>query len=235
MTATLVSDTRSPRARRRMLLAGGALLLLAAAGFALRWWTSGRFMIETDNAYVRADVVAIAPRVAGTIVAVAVADNQRVRAGDLLARIDDRDYRIRVADAEGAVAAARADLAAAAARVANLDARSAQQRSAIAQDAAAVSARAADADLATLAYRRQADLARQQITSDQMLETAAADAHRTRAGLTEARRVETDRLGGGGRQRGHGDLLTLAVRQRTALTLWSVRALTRGGGERWRP
>ncbi|MCW6533277.1 HlyD family secretion protein [Sphingomonas lycopersici] len=187
MTATLVSDTRSPRARRRMLLAGGALLLLAALGFALRWWTSGRFMIETDNAYVRADVVAIAPRVAGTIVTVAVADNQRVRAGDLLARIDDRDYRIRVADAEGSVEAARADLAAAAARVANLDARSVQQRSAIAQDAAAMSARAADADLATLAYRRQADLARQQITSDQMLETAAADARRTRAGLTEAR------------------------------------------------
>ena len=191
MTADLASDTRASGparpSRRPTLVAAGALALLAAIGFALHWWSVGRFLIETDNAYVRADVVAIAPRVAGNIVSVAVADNQRVRAGDILARIDDRDYRIRVAEAEGAVAAARADISAAAARIANLDARSIQQRSAIAQDVAAVSARAADAPLATLAYRRQSDLARQQITSTRMLETAEADAGRTGAGLTEAR------------------------------------------------
>ena len=191
MTADLASDTRASGparpSRRPTLVAAGALALLAAIGFALHWWSVGRFLIETDNAYVRADVVAIAPRVAGNIVSVAVADNQRVRAGDILARIDDRDYRIRVAEAEGAVAAARADISAAAARIANLDARSIQQRSAIAQDVAAVSARAADAHLATLAYRRQSDLARQQITSTRMLETAEADAGRTGAGLTEAR------------------------------------------------
>ena len=187
MTELPAPDTKSPRSRRRLLLATGALALLAAIGFALHWWIGGRFMIETDNAYVRADVVAIAPRVTGTVVAVAVADNQRVRAGEVLARIDDRDYRIRVADAEGATAAARADLAAAAARIANLDARSAQQHSAIAQDVAAVSARAADAQLATLAYHRQSGLARQQITSVQLLETAEADARRTGAGLSEAR------------------------------------------------
>jgi len=78
-----------PAWRRPWTVGGCAAALVLGAGWGVHWWTVGRFVIETDNAYVRADVVTIAPCVAGTIVAVPVADNQTVRGGDVLARIDD--------------------------------------------------------------------------------------------------------------------------------------------------
>jgi membrane fusion protein (multidrug efflux system) len=160
--------------------------LFAVAAFGVHWWIVGRFMIGTDNAYVRADTVAIAPRVAGYIAMVAVADNQRVEAGDILARIDDRDYLAKVAQAEGAVASARADVAAQEARIANLGAQAERQRSLIAGNAATVAANEADARRAGLDYRRQTILVRQQVASAQHLETAEADASKTTANLAAA-------------------------------------------------
>ena len=65
---------------------------------------------STDNAYVRGDVTSLAPKVAGYVVAVDVDDNQAVRAGDVLFRIDDRDYRARLAQAAANVEAAEARL-----------------------------------------------------------------------------------------------------------------------------
>lgn len=172
---------------RRSLMAGGALALVAACAFGWHWWAVSRFLIETDDAYVRADVVTIAPRVAGMIVAVTVADNQQVRAGEILARIDDRDARMKVEQAEGALASARADVAGGQARIANLDAQAVQQHSAIAQADATLAARDADAHLAALDDARQATLARQQVTSDQIAQTAQASARRTSASVKEAR------------------------------------------------
>lgn len=166
---------------------GCSVALLAACVLGMRWWTTGRFMIETDDAYVRADVVTIAPRVAGDIVAVTVADNQRVRAGDVLARIDDRDYRMRVEQAEGAVASAKADIEAQQARIATLDAQSAQQQSMIEQNSAAVAAREADAHFADLEYQRQSSLARQKVGSVENLQSAEGVTRKAAATLAEAR------------------------------------------------
>jgi len=186
LTRTFLPPVRRP-SRRHLVAAGGGLTLAAGAAFGLHWWSTGRFMIATDNAYVRADVVTIAPRVAGNVIEVAVADNQRVRAGDILIRIDDRDYRARVEQAEGAVAAAKADAAARQARIANLDALSAQQRNVIAQNAATITAREADAHLAELEYLRQSDLSRHQVTTEKNLQLAEAEARKATAGLAEAR------------------------------------------------
>lgn len=167
--------------RRHLMICGGALLLLAGGAYAVHWWTTGRFRVATDNAYVRADVVTIAPRIGGDVVAVAVADDQWVRAGAVLARIDDRDYRAKVEQAEGLLESARAEVAAQQARIANLDARTARQRGTIAQAAASLSARQADAALAQREYRRQLLLASQQVTSDQIRQSAEAAARRTGA------------------------------------------------------
>lgn len=175
--------------RRLLIAAGSGGLALAAIAWGIDWWTHGRFMIETDNAYVRADVVTIAPRVAGTIVAVAVADNQRVKAGDILARIDDRDYRLKVGQAQGVLDEAEAGLAAARARIANLDARSARQGSLIARDAAAATAQQAQAHLADATMQRQAALSRQHVTSEEMLQGAQAEKSRADAGVVQARAV----------------------------------------------
>ncbi|HZU63188.1 MAG TPA: HlyD family secretion protein, partial [Novosphingobium sp.] len=107
--------------------------------------------------------------------------------GAILARIDPRDYRLKVAQAQGALAVAEAGLAAATARIANLDARAQQQRSTIAQNAAAVTARQAEAQLATQQAERQAHLARQQVTSEEKLQSAQADRRKAAAGWTQAR------------------------------------------------
>jgi membrane fusion protein (multidrug efflux system) len=177
-------------------MVGGAGTALAVL-LGLHWWAIGRYMIGTDNAYVRADMVTIAPRVPGYIAEVAVADNQRVEAGDVLARIDDRDYLAKVAQAAGALASARAEVAAQEARIANLDAQAEQQRSLIAENAAGVTASEADAHRAGLDYRRQTILIGQQVTSVQSLERAEADTNKATANLAAARAAlaaQRDRL-----------------------------------------
>lgn len=169
-----------------MLMGGAGLLLVLAVAFGVRWWTVGRFMVGTDNAYIRADILTVAPRVSGNLVAVEVRDNQMVRAGDVIARIDDRDYRARVDAAEGALAAAQADVSARQAGIASLDARSRQQQGNIAQCDATLAARQADSRLAALEYKRQTALFGQQVSSRQSLETAQASASKAAAGVAEA-------------------------------------------------
>lgn len=179
---SLIRKTRRPAAMGAI-----ALCLLAAGGAGIRWWTAGRFVVSTDNAYVRADIATISPRVTGYIVNVGVRDNQRVAKGDVLATLDDRDYRMRVSRAEGAVAAAKAALAAQYAAIANLDAQGERQRSVIAATTADVQARQADHRQATLEYRRERALESQQASDARHLEAADASAKRTAAAVQAAR------------------------------------------------
>ncbi len=128
---------KNPPARRRGWIRRGALALALLAGTALAgsyghsWWTTGRYLETTDDAYVKADYTTVAPKVAGYIGAVLVQDNQPVTSGEALARIDDRDFRT-------ALAQANAEVDAAAAAVRNLDAQIGLQQSLIAQAEAAV-------------------------------------------------------------------------------------------------
>ncbi len=95
-------------------------LLIAAAGI---WWlTAPRTAESTDNAYLQADASEVAPRVGGLVTAVLVRDNQVVKAGDPLVRIDARDYDSRVLAAEAAVADADAQVATARATLTSLGA-----------------------------------------------------------------------------------------------------------------
>jgi len=97
---------------RRALLAGvGALALAAAGHVAASYWSVGRFQVATDDAYVRADNTTIAPKVSGYLSAVLVDDNQPVKAGQVLARIDDRDFAVALRQAKADVAAAQARIA----------------------------------------------------------------------------------------------------------------------------
>src|SRR5262245_35211867 len=79
--------------KRAALMAGAALIGAAAVWCGWSWWTVGRFIQSTDDAYVGGEVTTIASRVPGFVRTVAIADNQSVKAGDLLIKIDDRDYR----------------------------------------------------------------------------------------------------------------------------------------------
>ncbi|MFI0845960.1 HlyD family secretion protein [Mesorhizobium sp. IMUNJ 23232] len=98
-----------PRRLRRVLLGSATVLALCAIAYAgEQYWTVWRFQESTDDAYVQADVVTIAPKVTGYLATVSVADNQPVKAGDVLAVIDQRDYQAAVDQAKADVAVAQA-------------------------------------------------------------------------------------------------------------------------------
>jgi membrane fusion protein, multidrug efflux system len=110
--ATPAANTRRKSALRRAFLAGAAVALLAAASwYGWDYWTVGRFLVSTDDAYVKADNTTIAPKVSGYLNQVLVGDNQHVKAGQVLARIDDRDFRVALDQAKADVAAADAAVA----------------------------------------------------------------------------------------------------------------------------
>src|SRR5690242_12108307 len=97
---------------RRLLLAGAALAVLSGATwYGWDYWTVGRFQVSTDDAYVKADNTTIAPKVSGYLTDVLVGDNERVKAGQVLARIDDRDFKVALDQAKADVAAAQAAVA----------------------------------------------------------------------------------------------------------------------------
>ena len=81
----------APRAQghplRRLLLIGASLFTLAGAGyFGWEYWTVGRFLVSTDDAYVKADNTTIAPKVSGYVADVLIGDNEPVKAGQVLAQ-----------------------------------------------------------------------------------------------------------------------------------------------------
>jgi len=97
---------------RRLLLATAAIAVLSGASwYGYNYVTVGRFLVSTDDAYVKADNTTIAPKVSGYLTNVFVVDNERVSSGEVLARIDDRDFRVALAQARADVAAAHAAIA----------------------------------------------------------------------------------------------------------------------------
>jgi membrane fusion protein, multidrug efflux system len=96
--------------RRPVALAVGAVLLAAAAGGGYLYLNYADHFQSTDDAFIAARQSPLAPKVSGYITAVPVTDNQHVAAGDVIARIDDRDYRIALEQAEAQVAAAQASI-----------------------------------------------------------------------------------------------------------------------------
>lgn len=142
----------TPERRRTLQMVVGGLLaiVLAIAG---HWLLVGRWEQKTDNAYVRADISIVAPKVEGYVTAVKVDDNQAVKAGDVLVQIDDADYKAALARAQANLARAKAQAGASVAASRGAGARVGQQGSQIAQAQAALAA--AQAEQARLAADRQ--------------------------------------------------------------------------------
>jgi membrane fusion protein, multidrug efflux system len=96
---------------RKTLLMGAALIALTgAAWYGWNYWTVGQYLVSTDDAYVKAENTTIAPKVSGYLNAVLVGDNEQVKAGQVLARIDNRDYDVALDQAKADVDAAKAAL-----------------------------------------------------------------------------------------------------------------------------
>ena len=168
--STVVPVTPAAAAPGRKRLIVRAVLLLAAlgvAGFGYHWWSEGRFLEETDDAYIGGNVTVVAPKVAGYIARLEVTDNQLVHAGDVLARLDDRDYKAALAKADGAVAAAQAALA-------NLDATRELQQAVIGQARAGVAASGAETSRARDDQTRYQNLSAKAAVSLQSAQRADA-------------------------------------------------------------
>jgi membrane fusion protein (multidrug efflux system) len=114
--------------RRPILLAIGAVVLVAAVIYGVRWWTYGRFIESTDDAYLQADSVTIAPKVSGYVAEVYVTDNQTVAAGEPLVRLDRRQYQAILEQANATIAARKADIERGAAELLQQQANIAQAR-----------------------------------------------------------------------------------------------------------
>jgi membrane fusion protein (multidrug efflux system) len=163
----------------------------AATAFGLlahHWWMVGRFIQSTDDAYVGGDVTVIAPKVAGFISQIAVTDNQAVRAGDLLVKLDDRDYRAALEKAEADVAMQEASLT-------NLDATRDLQDAVVAQAQAGIAAAEAEITRAHDDQVRAQHLLDTGVASTQEFQksdadykTALANGDKARAALMATRR-----------------------------------------------
>jgi membrane fusion protein, multidrug efflux system len=162
---------------RNVLLAGAAFVVLAgAADFGWRYWTVGRFQISTDDAYVKADSTTIAPKISGYIASVLVADNQSVKAGQVLARIDDRDFKVSLEQAEAQVSAAQANIA-------NKQAALVAQQSQIDAAKATVALDQANETFAEQDDKRYADLAKTGYGTVQNAQAAASKIAAARAAV----------------------------------------------------
>jgi membrane fusion protein, multidrug efflux system len=107
-TAPTAISPKKPRFKQ-LLLAGAAVALLAGASwYGVDYWTVGRFLVSTDDAYVKADNTTVAPKISGYLREVLVGDNERVKGGQVLARIDERDFKVALDQAKADVAAAEA-------------------------------------------------------------------------------------------------------------------------------
>src|SRR5262249_42856566 len=107
---TVTPQNHSFLRRRPVVSAIGAVLLAATLGGGALYMDYAGHFESTDDAFIAARQFALAPKISGYITAVPVTDNQHVAAGDVIARIDDRDYRVALAQAEAQVAAAQASI-----------------------------------------------------------------------------------------------------------------------------
>jgi membrane fusion protein (multidrug efflux system) len=155
--ASYASDLKTKTGFSRQLVKRTAIGLvlaagtLAAADYGYDYLTTGRYLQTTDDAYVKADSTLISPKVSGYIAEVLVSDNEAVKAGQLLAQIDDRDFK-------AALDQASADVAASEAAVRNLDAQIELQEPLIQQQAAEVDAAEANLKFAQQERARYDDL-----------------------------------------------------------------------------
>lgn len=168
------------RANRKRVLMGVAALAVAGLGwFGVTYITTGRYLVSTDDAYVRADATTLAAKVSGYVAKVAVGDNEYVRAGDVIARIDDGDYRL-------AVEAARDKVATQQATVARFGRQVEAQQAMVTQAQAQLTSAQAQAKRAQLELERQLKLAGNAFASQQTLEQAQSNRDQSDAAVAAA-------------------------------------------------
>ncbi|ESX94805.1 MULTISPECIES: HlyD family secretion protein [unclassified Mesorhizobium] len=166
-------------ARSFMLPIIGLALLSAGAWYGYNYWTDGRFLISTDDAYVQADMSFVSPKISGYVDQVKVSENQQVKAGDPLLTIDDGDYRIAVAQAEAQIATLAKTLD-------RIDAQTKAAQASLQQAQAQKVADQAAADNAARAQQRAAQLVKTHVGTQAQLDDAQTALDQANAALVGA-------------------------------------------------
>jgi membrane fusion protein (multidrug efflux system) len=174
--AVLKPAPRRFRGRAWLLLLVVVMVMAGAAGYGWYYWTVGQFLESTDDAYVQADSTIVASKVSGYLHEVRVSDNQPVKAGQLLATIDDRDYVAALDQAKADVAAAQADID-------DFKASLEQQQAVIAQAQDTVSLDQANLTYAQQENDRYTTLAKRGATSLELAQQAISKLDTARATL----------------------------------------------------
>jgi membrane fusion protein, multidrug efflux system len=177
---------------RLVLLTGGALVAIGGLAWLVEYELFGKYFQSTDDAYVEADMVVSSPKVSGYVDQVYVVDNQQVKAGDPLVRIDPRDYRAQVAQYRAQIDVAAADSD-------NARAEIGEQEAAVAMNQAQLVSAESDASFAAAQVTRYEPLARsgaetsEKLTSlrDQAAKSTASVAAQRASLLQAQRRIES--------------------------------------------
>lgn len=177
---TPLASAKKKRPMRSMLLPIiGLALLGAGAWYGYDYWTDGRFMISTDDAYVQADTAFISPKISGYVDQVKVTENQQVKAGDPLLIVDDGDYKIAVAQAEAQIATLSKTLD-------RIDAQTEAARASLKQAQAQKAADQAAADNAKRVQVRAAQLLKTRVGTQAQLDDAQTAVEQANAALAGA-------------------------------------------------
>ena len=179
-SSVAVGSPALKRSRKQLFLGAAAVAVLALGSwFGFNYITAGRYMVSTDDAYVKADATTLAAKVSGYVSAIEVSDNTYVHTGDVIARIDDGDYKL-------AAAAARDKMATQQATVERIGRQIPAQQAQVEQAKAQLVSAQAQATRAQSELERQQTLAGKEFASKQTLEQAQSNRDQTVAAVLGA-------------------------------------------------
>jgi len=172
-TTTVVQETEAPK-KRKIFPIILAVLVLGGATFGITKYIHAQHHEETDDAQVDANISPVIPRVAGYVAQVRVKDNQRVKKGDTLLILDDRDMRIKLDQAEAALMAAQSGLSVAEATTSASQANISSSQANVSTVEAQIEAARVNVWRANQDYERYANLIKDHSITQQQYEQALA-------------------------------------------------------------
>lgn len=215
---TPVVAAPAPQKKRRSPVLPVILLALAAAGgwYGYHWWTDGRFMISTEDAYIQGDIAIISPKVSGYVKSVDVKENQVVKAGDALVSLDDGDYRLALDKANANIESARL-------AIKRIDAQIVGANAALQQAEAQQGALEAAVRGAETTQKRASELAAKSVGTTADLDNAQVALDQARANLV---------AGKAGVSSAHANIELLGAQRNEAVNTVRVQELARDQAER---
>ncbi len=182
---SLENKPKGGRSKRSFVLTALLIAVLGGAAYYVPyWWTEGRFLVSTDDAYVKADLSVLSAKVSGYVTAVPIKENVVVKEGDVLAQIDPRDYKIAVESATNKLATQNATIE-------RLKQQALAQRAAIDQAKAQLVSAKANQVRTAADFERAQTLAQQEFSSKQRLDQARADRDQAAAMVRASEAAET--------------------------------------------